>query len=95
MTGKDIIDAVADEYGVTMAEIWEHNRLSDVSEAREMIMYLFARELGMTRVRIGRALGRAHSTVVHGIKRMEDLIEVDRTVAGRHRRILERLGFEN
>lgn len=38
-----------------------------VSEARQLVMYLAARRLGWSSPRIGRALGRDHTTVLHGI----------------------------
>lgn len=95
MTVKEIIDAVSDEYGVPVAVIRGRNRIRDVAEAREMAMHLLSRGAGMTKVAIGRALGRTYSTVVSGIKRVEGLIEVDRAVAERHRRILDRLGLED
>ena len=62
------ISRAAEHHGVTVAEIKGRSRLGHVVAARQDV-FLALREAGWSFPRIGRAMGRDHSTVMHGVAR--------------------------
>lgn len=66
-TIKALVHAVAEATGISAQAIYGRNRSRHVNRARQIVM-LAAHERGMGLSEIGRALGRDHSTVDHGIK---------------------------
>lgn len=75
---NDILHAVAEEYGVSVDDIMSNSRRSDISEARQMSMCLFAETSGYEPERIGRVFRRNRATVIHAICKMRDLASVDK-----------------
>lgn len=65
-----VITRVSRFYGVTPNQILREYRTKLPTVARFVAAYLM-RKQGMTTIAIGRALQRDHSTVIHGIKRVE------------------------
>ncbi len=64
---KPIVHAVAQATGIPASQIYSRSRKAHVVRARQIVM-LAAFERGMGLSEIGRALGRDHATVDHGIK---------------------------
>lgn len=64
---RPIVHAVAQATGIAASEIYSRCRKAHVCRARQIVM-LAAFERGMGLSEIGRALGRDHATVDHGIK---------------------------
>lgn len=60
------INRAAERHGVTVAEIKGRSRLGHVAAARQDV-FLELWEVGWSFSRIGRAMGRHHSTVMHGV----------------------------
>lgn len=75
---KNIIEAVAEEYGVSKAEIMGRSREQRIADARMIAMYLVFRNCDYTIVAIGEMFGRNHATICYAIRRSEDLIRFDR-----------------
>lgn len=75
---NDILHAVAEEYGVSVEDIMSNSRRSDIAEARQMSMCLFAETSGYEPERIGRVFGRNRTTVIYAIRKMRDLASVDK-----------------
>ena len=75
---NDILHAVAEEYGVSVDDIMSNSRRSDIAEARQMSMCLFAETSGYEPERIGRVFGRNRATVIYAIRKMRDLASVDK-----------------
>jgi chromosomal replication initiator protein len=72
---SEIVDAAARQFGVRREELLARGRRADVSEARQVAMYL-ARELtDHSLPEIGRGIGgRNHATVLHAINRISTAI---------------------
>lgn len=69
---REIIAAVAAEYGVPASAIVGNSRLSVVTVPRQEAMRR-AKDAGLSLSQIGRLMGgRDHSTVMHGIKRARE-----------------------
>ena len=75
---SNILQAVAKEYGVTVDDIMSNSRRSDIAEARQMSMCLFAEASGYEPERIGRMFRRNRTTVIYAIRKMRDLASVDK-----------------
>ena len=74
----NILQAVAKGYGVTVDDIMSNSRRSDIAEARQMSMCLFAEASGYEPERIGRIFRRNRTTVIYAICKMRDLASVDK-----------------
>jgi len=75
---EQIIDAVADIYGVTVDCILGRERTHKVARPRQIAMYLMREETDFSLPQIGKALGgRDHTTVMYGHGKITDLLERD------------------
>lgn len=86
---KNIIDAVAEEYGVSEAEIMGRCRERKIADARMMAIFLISRLCGLTMVAIGSVFGRNHATVYHALHRTEELISFYRPMRRHYERLNE------
>lgn len=69
-----IIATVAQHYGFSVKDIKGSKRYPRIVEARHLSIYLCRSLLGETYVEIGKIFGgKDHSTIVHSIKKIEDL----------------------
>lgn len=75
---NDILHAVAEEYGVSVEDVMSNSRRSDISEARQMSMCLFAETSGYEPECIGSIFGRNRTTVIYAICKIRDLASVDK-----------------
>jgi chromosomal replication initiator protein len=73
-----VLEAVAQAYGVSVAELRAKGRSRRVAVPRQVAMYLLREEAGLSLPRIGELLGgRDHSTIMHGTRKVADLLERD------------------
>lgn len=63
---RAIVRIVAGEFGVPEAAIYSDSRRAEFATARQVVMWM-AHRRGLGVAAIGRALGRDHSTVSHGV----------------------------
>lgn len=76
-----IIDAVASFYGVSAADITGSKRGQDIMLARQSAIYLTRKLTKHSLPEIGAAFGgRDHTTVIHSINKIEDLIRSNDTL---------------
>ncbi len=72
VTPKQILDKVARFYDLTTKEMCSRSRVSNIKNARQVAMYLLSKELGMSTPKIAAEVGlKDHTTVMHGIKKIE------------------------
>lgn len=72
-----IVEKVAEEMHLNPDVLFSKSRVRDVADARMTIMYLAQKLLGLSTSSIGMKLGRKHSTVIHGIKTVEERVADD------------------
>lgn len=73
---EDIVRYVCDFYNVKSTQIKGPKREASLVRARQVLMYLLKKELRMTYVEIGNVIGgRDHTTVIHGVEKMEHLVD--------------------
>src|SRR5690606_6702512 len=78
LTGDQIVAAVAAHYGVTVEAMKGRSRSKEIVAPRQMAMYLLRDETGASLTEIGAQLGgRDHTTVMHGIEKIEQLLQTD------------------
>ncbi|MBI2443159.1 MAG: chromosomal replication initiator protein DnaA [Candidatus Levybacteria bacterium] len=72
----DVIKSVCDFYRIKSTQLKGPKRDASLVKARQVCMYLLKRDLEMTYADIGNILGgRDHTTVMHGVEKMENLVE--------------------
>ncbi len=83
ITLKRIIDAVASEFGLPPALLTSQTRKKNVAEPRHAAMYLARQLTDNSLYTIGLSFNRDYSTVIHSIKRVEQVMEGDATFRSR------------
>ncbi len=72
----DIIDYVCNFYKIKQTQLKGPKRNAALVKARQVTMYLIHKELKLTLVEIGNLLGgRDHTTIIHGVEKIEKLVE--------------------
>jgi chromosomal replication initiator protein len=75
---EKIIEIVAEFFNLTKEDILNEKRTKNVALARQIVMYFLRHHLNLPLKQIGKILGgKDHSTVIHGIEKIEELIEKD------------------
>ena len=91
-SASDVIDAVAGNFGVTHQDLTGRSRRREISLPRQVAMFLMREESGSSLVDIGRTLGgRDHTTILHGIEKVEHELERDPELRARVTAIRESL----
>jgi chromosomal replication initiator protein len=82
VTIDEIIRKVADHYNLRMTDILSPRRARSVARPRQVAMFLAKKLTSKSLPEIGRSFGgRDHTTVMHGVKRIEELCAVDNQIA--------------
>ena len=83
---EQILQTIAQEFGVTLEELLSHSRSQRVAFPRQVAMYLLREESELSLPKIGEMLGgRDHTTVMYGHEKINDLLERDKNL---HRKIV-------
>ena len=82
LTIPKIAEIVSEYYGLRTSEVFSHRRNRQFVHAR-FVVYFFCRELlSKSYPEIARRLGRRdHTTIMHGIKRVIQMLETDEKLA--------------
>jgi len=77
-----ILDAIAEHFDVPLEELKGSNRSKDIAMPRQIVMYLARKLTNQPLKTIGIYLGgKDHSTIKHGIDKVEKLMETDESFA--------------
>ena len=63
---------VSNYYGIDADDIYTKSRKREISDARQMVMYLAKKHAKMPLTAIGTRLSRTHATVLYACKNIED-----------------------
>jgi len=77
----DILCATADHFGMRKMEILSHRRHRAIVLPRQVVMYLSRELTNRSLPEIGRLLGRDHTSVLHGVRKIASLIEAGDPIA--------------
>ncbi|MEX1045865.1 MAG: chromosomal replication initiator protein DnaA [Actinomycetota bacterium] len=69
-----ILDRTAEYFSLTRGDLTSKNRSRPLTTARHVGMYLMRECTGLSLVKIGEAFDRDHTTVLHGINKVETLM---------------------
>ena len=77
-TASDVVDAVARHYQIQEKDLKGRQRTRNIVFPRQVAMFLLREETDISLEEIGRAMGgRDHTTVLHGIKKIEAALDSD------------------
>lgn len=88
---EDVLSIIENEFGITVAQIKSNSRSRPIVEARHIFYYMLKNsryEMGLTE--LGSVFNRAHSSVLHGIKTVNNLIDFNKEF----RQNIEKLMFK-
>ena len=89
---RNIIDKVAKYYQLTVKEMCGKSRVSNIKTARQVAMFLLSKELGMSTPKIASEVGvKDHTTVMHGVKKIDSDIKFDFVLRDQIDEIKERI----
>ena len=92
ITRREVCAMVAEEFGITTQFLLSATRMKSVVRPRQVAMYLFVSELGKSMPDTGRYFADMdHTTVLHAIRRVPELIEKDRALAGHVEKLRRRI----
>ncbi len=74
---ENIIEKVAETFGVTVEQIKSEKRDANINEARQVAMYVIHEITGQSQQAIGAIFGRNHSTVNNSFKNVQKRINSD------------------
>ncbi|MBQ8985514.1 chromosomal replication initiator protein DnaA [Candidatus Saccharibacteria bacterium] len=75
---KRIVDRVAKYYQLSTAELKSKSRVANIKNARQVAMYLLQEELSLSTTKIATEVGvKDHSTVMHGIKKIQNDLKLN------------------
>ena len=75
---EGVVSAVAGEFRLTVAQLASRSRKRQIALARQVAMYLLRDLVDLPYAEIGRIFGgRDHSTVIHAIRKIEQLLQED------------------
>ncbi len=75
---ESIMEAVSNLYEITPERIFTTSRKREVSDARQMVMYLARKHTKMPVKAIGDRLSRKHATVIHACKNIEERLSLEK-----------------
>ncbi len=93
ITIDKITQLVCERFEVKLADLRSKRRSRSISEPRQIIMFLARRLTSLSLDEIGDFFGgRDHSTVLYGVRKVEELYANDPTLAATLERMADRLG---
>lgn len=79
---KNVVDKVAEFYGIDEESIYEKTRRREVVRPRQVIMYILREDFSISYPTIGTKLGgRDHTTVIHSCEKIKREVVVDSELA--------------
>ena len=73
-----IVETVANYYNIDSDLLYGKSRKRDISDARQLVMYLAKTETALSSTNIGLRLSRDHATVLHACKQIEQRLSFDK-----------------
>lgn len=75
---RRVVEQVAKYYKLPVKEMCGKSRVSHIKNARQVAMYILSKELGLSTPKIAMEVGvKDHTTVMHGIKRIEGELKLN------------------
>ena len=92
VSAKNILDKVAKYYQLTVKEMCSKSRVANIKTARQVAMFLLSKELSMSTPKIAEEVGvKDHTTVMHGIKKIDADLRMNFTLRDQIEEIKEKI----
>ncbi|MBR3322050.1 chromosomal replication initiator protein DnaA [Candidatus Saccharibacteria bacterium] len=92
VSSKQIVEKVAKYYDLTPKELCSKSRVANIKNARQVAMFILSKELNLSTNKIAAEVGvKDHTTVMHGIKKIEDDLKLNFTLRDQIEEIKEKL----
>lgn len=91
ISARKIIDEVAAYFGVKSSDILSGKRSREVTVPRQMAIYLSREICYLSTTRLGEEFGRDHTTVMHSLKKAEEMIRDSRDFSQAAEELKQRL----
>lgn len=75
-TPQQLIEDVAERYGVTPDDILSKKRTQTVADARALVCYFLLKHLHMSSTEVGNAINRNHATALHSIQKVDMMLDL-------------------
>lgn len=72
-----IAQSVSDYYNIDLDALFAKSRKREISDARQMVMFLARRDAKMPATAIGTRLSRTHATVLHACRNIEERLSME------------------
>lgn len=73
-----VTKAVSEHYGIDPGQIFTKTRKREVSDVRQIVMYMAKKHAGMSLMAIGNRLARTHATVLYGCNTIEQRMGLEK-----------------
>ncbi len=81
ISAKTVVEKVAKFYQLSVKEMCGKSRVSHIKNARQVTMYMLSKELNMSTPKIALEVGvKDHTTVMHGIRKIEGDLKLNFTL---------------
>ena len=91
ITPQHIMDVVCEHLNIKPEEIKSKKRNEEIVIPRQIVMYLCSKYTDCSSTKIGEFLGKDHSTVLHGVSKMEADLQNDENIKNKVDIIIKKL----
>ena len=96
VSAKRVLDMVAKYYQMSVKDMCGKSRVSNIKTARQVAMFLLSKELSMSTPKIALEVGvKDHTTVMHGIKKIESDLKLNFALRDQIEEIKEKIYGQN
>jgi len=93
-TAEEILEFLSFEFQIPRKDLLGKNRKSDLVRVRHIGMLVLHQLLALPKTQIGRLFGVEHSTVIHAISKMENLMQKDPDFRNQIQKLKEKISFQ-
>ncbi|MBQ7563685.1 MAG: chromosomal replication initiator protein DnaA [Lachnospiraceae bacterium] len=94
ITPEYIIDIVCDHFNISKNELLSKRKSSNIVVPRQIIMYICIKKANITTTATAAALGRDHTTSIHGANIIESDMKTDKELKDNIETLIKKLGLE-
>ncbi len=92
ISSKQVVEKVAKYYDLTTKDLQSKSRVSNIKNARQIAMFILSKELNLSTNKIASEVGvKDHTTVMHGIKKIENDLKLNFTLRDQLEEIKEKI----
>ncbi|MBR2795620.1 chromosomal replication initiator protein DnaA [Candidatus Saccharibacteria bacterium] len=92
VSSKQAVEKVAKYYNLATKDLQSKSRVSNIKNARQVAMYILSKELNLSTNKIASEVGvKDHTTVMHGIKKIEKDLKLNFTLRDQIEEIKEKI----